>query len=138
MDFIGWFKRKRKIFVGTVRLYFSSLRKLATLRKEWKQGEGKELERGLLRGYQNLGGRSKEKGKPRKTVPVDLKILDEIRRGIKTAGWAWGLGICVWSACLLAFWGFFRLGEIFARTAENFDKFSDFLWKDVKVKKGGG
>jgi hypothetical protein len=89
----------------------------------------------LIEGLPKVGGgESKEKRKPKKTVPVDLNILDEIRRGIKRAR---GSGKCVWSACLLAFWGSFRLGEIFAGTAENFDKFSDFLWKDVKVKKGG-
>jgi hypothetical protein len=95
------------------------------------------LEKSLLRGYQKLGGKNGRKSKPRETVPVDLNILEEIRRGIKRARWASGSGKCVWTACLLPFWGSFRLGELFANSAENFDKFTVFLWKDVKMKKGG-
>jgi hypothetical protein len=68
---------------------------------------------------------------------VDLKVLDEIRKGIIRAGWARGSRKCVWAACLLAFWGSFRLGEIFANKVDSFDKFSDLLWNDIKIKKGG-
>jgi hypothetical protein len=135
--FIGWCNRTEKVSVGTVKLYLSCLRKLGAWKEEWRRGEGKELEKSLLRGYQKLGGKNGRKRKPRETVPVDLNILEEIRRGIKRAGWASGSGKCVWTACLLAFWGSFRLGELFANSAENFDKFTVLLWKDVKVKKGG-
>jgi hypothetical protein len=135
--FIGWCKLKRKISAGTVRIYLSSLKKLKTWKEEWKRGEGNELEKILLRGYQKLGEGNKRNKKPRKTEPVNLEILDKIQKGIKRTGWAHGSRKCVWAACLVAFWGSFRLGEIFANKMDCFDKYSDLLWNDIKVKKGG-
>jgi hypothetical protein len=65
--FIGWCKRKRKISAGTVKIYLSSLKKLEIWKEEWKRGEGNELEKILLRGYQKLGEENKRKKEPRKT-----------------------------------------------------------------------
>jgi hypothetical protein len=46
-------------------------------------------------------------------------------------GWTRGSEICVWAATLVAFWGAFRLGEIFPSKENCFDKFSDLLWRDI-------
>jgi hypothetical protein len=41
----------------------------------------------------------------------------------------------VWTCCLVAFWGAFRLGELLEKSEKIFDKFSDLLWGDIKFGK---
>jgi hypothetical protein len=46
-----------------------------------------------------------------------------------------GTRLAVWAACVLAFWGSFRLTEILPSKLLAFDKFSDLLWDDIHWKK---
>ncbi len=87
------------------------------------------LEKELLKGYDNLS--RKISVAKLTTTPVDLEILNDIRRGIREMGWAKGSETAVWTACLVAFWGAFRLAEILPKKENTFDRFSDLLWQDV-------
>ncbi len=129
-DFIGWCKEKGKLKSNSVKVYFGALKKLAELKKQLEKGGGELLEKGLLKGYETLS-RGMFMGTKRVTTPVDVKILDRIRKGITKMGWTRGSEICLWSATLVAFWGVFRLGEIFLSKEDCFDRFSDLLWRDV-------
>jgi hypothetical protein len=129
-NFIGWCKEKGKLKPNSVKVYLGALKKLAELKKQLERGGGDLLEKGLLKGYENLS-RGKFMGTKWITTPVDVKILDRIRKGIAKMGWTRGSEICLWAATLVAFWGVFRLGEIFSSKEDCYDKFSDLLWRDV-------
>jgi hypothetical protein len=44
-------------------------------------------------------------------------------------------GQSVWTCCLVAFWGAFRLGELLGNDGTRFDKFSSLLWEEVTLTK---
>jgi hypothetical protein len=62
---------------------------------------------------------------------MDLQTLSWIRKGLLRGNWRKVTRTSVWAACLLAFWGSFRLSEILPSSKKRFDKFSDLLWKDL-------
>jgi hypothetical protein len=41
----------------------------------------------------------------------------------------------VWTCCLVAFWGAFRLGELLGKSEKIFDKFSDLQWGTLSLEK---
>jgi hypothetical protein len=54
---------------------------------------------------------------------------------MKHSSFTKGTRLAVWAACVLAFWGSFRLTEILPSKLLAFDKFSDLLWDDIHWKK---
>ncbi len=88
------------------------------------------MEKGLLKGYENLSPQNVSAAETT-TIPVDLEILSDIKEGIREMGWAKGSKSSVWAACLVAFWGAFRLAEILPKRENTFDRLSDLLWQDV-------
>ncbi len=87
-----------------------------------------DLEGILLKGMENLTiGKAKKKWE---TVPVTPETLKLIRKGLcrekeKLTGQT------IWTCCLVAFWGAFRLSELLGKTEDKFDKFSDLLWENL-------
>ncbi len=77
-----------------------------------------------------MGNRGKRVQK-KKVMPVSLEILTQIKKGLRKMKLKKLSKLSVWTLCLVAFWGAFRLGEILAKDKTKFDKFSDLLWKDV-------
>jgi hypothetical protein len=118
-----------------VRTYLGALKNLFQLKNEWAAGKGELLEKSLLKGLENIRGQTNRKRKARKTIPVSLKILENVKRSLRLQNWAQGSKICVWAACLVAFWGVFRLGELLPKSELKFDKSSDLLWSDVRISK---
>jgi hypothetical protein len=135
VEFIGWCASKRDLAPSTVRTYLGALKNLFQLKIEWAAGKGELLEKSLLKGLENIRGQTNQKRKARKTIPVSLKILGNVKRSLRLQNWAQGSKICVWAACLVAFWGVFRLGELLPKSELKFDKSSDLLWSDVRISK---
>ncbi len=86
----------------------------------------------LLTGYKNM-----EKGKKKHTLvkPMNLSILQQIRKNLSNAQIGRGTRLAIWAASLLAFWESFRLAEILPSRRLAFDKFSDLLWNDIQWRK---
>jgi hypothetical protein len=129
--FIGWCRARGKLSAGSVKVYLGELKRLEEMRRQLRQGGGDFIEKELLKGYENLGKEKRGK-KKRGAIPVNLEILDVVRKKLKKSGWAEGSRLCLWAACLIAFWGAVRLSEILPKGDRLFDKFSDLLWKNVK------
>jgi hypothetical protein len=100
----------------------------------FRRGKGEVIEKFLLRGLENSGEKHKKK-RVAKTSPMDLEILAAVRKGLKRLKIKKVSRLSVWAACLVAFWGAFRLAEIFAKSTSNFDKFSDTLQEMKHSKK---
>ncbi len=97
--------------------------------KGLESGSG-NLEGVLFKGMENL----KRGGKPvlPGTHPVSVPDLRRIRDGLKFVKERL-TGQTVWTCCLVAFWGTFRLGELLGKAERAFDRFSDLLWGDLEL-----
>ncbi len=137
VEFICWCGDERNLKVGTIKTYLGILRNLEKIRKELATGNGQMVEKFLIRGVGNFKSRGKTfSGKI--FAPVDLGILRLVKKGLKKLGVNKLSRHCVWTACLVAFWGAFRLGELFASRKDKFDKFSHLLWSDLRKTNANG
>jgi hypothetical protein len=80
----------------------------------------------LLRGMENL--RMGKKKTRSDAVPVTPDTLKLIKKGLSRTKERL-TGQTIWTCCLVAFWGAFRLGELLGKSELKFDKFSDLLWE---------
>ncbi len=129
-DFILWSWEKRSLAVNTIKIYWAELKNLKFLVDELESG-GEGLEKYLFRGMENLrlGGK---RSYPSKTVPLTIDHLHTIREHLGTVTERL-TAQSVWTCCLVAFWGAFRLGELLGKAEAKFDKFSDLLWGDIDL-----
>ncbi len=132
LTFTCWCKARKNLKASTVSRYLASLQKLNSLTHSFETGRkgGLQqvsgtvfLQKILLKGLKNLEkGNSQEK----KVTAMDLKTLQQIRKGLLKGGWKKVTRTSVWAACLKAFWGSFRLSEILPPSATRFDKIFGF------------
>jgi hypothetical protein len=69
---------------------------------------------------------------PKKIVPMDLKIMNCIKKGLRKNKLKNCTKKSVWTLNVVAFWGLLRLGEVLPGKAKSFDKTSVLLLKDVE------
>jgi hypothetical protein len=94
------------------------------------------LRRSVLRGLKNKEAKRKFSTATSKDfTPVTLKILAQVRMLLKEGKYSDLSKQSMWTACLLSFWGCFRLGELLCKRKSKFDGFSNFTWADVKFRK---
>jgi hypothetical protein len=97
--------------------------------RDLETGKG-ELEKILLRGMGNLTTREpKTHSEP---FPVTPETLKQIKAGLRRFEEKL-TGQTVWTCCLVAFWGAFRLGELLGKSENKFDRYSDLLWENVRL-----
>jgi hypothetical protein len=128
-NFILWCWENSNLAVSSIRAYLGVLKRVKQLADSLGKDEG-DLEGVLLKGMSNLRiGKTKNRSD---TVPVTPEMLKLIRKGLSQ----WGeklTGQSIWTCCLVAFWGAFRLGELLGKTEGKFDKFSYLLWENVEL-----
>jgi hypothetical protein len=128
--FICWCKRNKDLKASTISMYISALVKIHTFCTD----ENVLFANALIKGIKNREPHvTPQKGK---TVPVDFYVLKNIRKNIKTSDLSKGDKKVIWTVCIVAFWGCFRLGEILPKTKTTFDRFSDLLGADVSLRGG--
>jgi hypothetical protein len=137
LTFTCWCKTRGNLKASTVNQYLTSLQNLNlltnSLESENKEGLAQEagdlyLQKILLKGLKNL---ENGVGQKKMITAMDLRTLLKIRKGLLKGGWRKITRTSVWTACLIAFWGSFRLSEILPPSIDRFDQFSDLLWKDL-------
>ncbi len=127
--FLIWGWRDRGLRVNTLKVYLSELKELGRLARGLET-MGNDLGSVLVRGMSNLGT---PWGKNRPTTkPLTVEDLRRIRKGLGSFGCKL-TGQSVWTCCVVAFWGAFRLGELLGSDSTRFDKFSSLLWEDVHL-----
>ncbi len=126
-NFIVWCWEKSNLAVSSVRAYLGVLKQIKKLASCLEKEEG-DLEKTLLRGMENLRmGKMKTRSD---AVPVTPDTLKLIKKGLGRTKERL-TGQTIWTCCLVAFWGAFRLGELLGKSELKFDKFSDLLWENV-------
>jgi hypothetical protein len=129
--FLVWGWRVRKIKVNTLKIYLSELKNLGNL-ATGLETMGRDLARVLERGMSNLG--QTEKKSSASVYPLTIADLRKIRKGLTFFSKKL-TGQSIWTCCLVAFWGAFRLGELLGNDGTRFEKFSSLLWEDVTLTK---
>jgi len=128
--FICWCKANKSLKSQTISMYISALGKIFNLCTDTNE----KFANSLLKGIKNRECQNNRK-KP-KTTPMDFLLLKRIKKNLKKSNKSVIDQKVLWTACVLAFWGCFRLGEIFPKSKLTFDKFSDLLGADVSVRGG--
>jgi hypothetical protein len=126
-SFIVWGWSTRHLAISTLKIYLAELKKLGKFASGLSTPGGC-LEKTLFLGMSNLSSRGlRSTGQ---TFPLTIAMLGKIRKNLEKRRTKL-TGQSVWTCCLIAFWGAFRLGELLGRNGYKFDAFSDLLWENV-------
>jgi len=128
--FICWCKANKTLKSQTISMYISALGKIFNLCTE----NNALFANSLLKGIKNR--ECKSTSNRSKTVPLDFFLLKKIKNQLKKSNKSTTDKKVLWTVCVLAFWGCFRLGEILPKKKYTFDRFSDLLGADVSVRGG--
>ena len=132
--YIGWLKDARKVAAATIEKYLSGIRML-----HLKQGYNvpalrPDIVKTVLVGLEQQENVEKRLGGKTERLAVTTSVLKLIKHELqKKDNWAIARKRLVWSVCLNAFHGSFRVHEILARDGMEFDLSSTLLGKDIKV-----
>ena len=126
--FLCWCTENTTLKSQTISMYISAISKIHNL-------TNKDMAlKNLLKGCKNTENKTQ---KPkRKFKSLDFSQLQSLKKKIFYSTQTKTNKKTIWAACVLAFWGCFRLGEILAKKRGSFDRYSDLLWKDVNIRAG--
>jgi len=130
IGFICWCKTNKSLKATTISMYISALEKIHNLCTD----KNPLFANALIKGIKNR--ESNPTPKRNKTTPVDFALLENIQEKLKSSLMSKGDRKVLWTVCIIAFWGCFRLGEILPKGKTTFDRFSDLLGADVCLRGG--
>lgn len=133
-EYTSWALTDGKLKPNTVRSYLSSLKIVHDLNNFNFVGNN-ALVYAMIRGAENLE-MYKNSEKPSRKV-MTLPLLKLIGHYIAKSAWCADSKKTVWCACVIAFFGAFRLGEILPKSQFDCIDMETLLWSDVKFRKDG-
>jgi hypothetical protein len=133
-NFVTFCINEKKLKTETVKSYLGSLKLWHELRGFSTDIFEKKVLKKMLDGSKNLEMYQLAKKPSRKvfTLPL-LRILGH---EIAKKNWTEKRKQVLWTACVVAFFGSLRAGEILCKEKNFFRGDEDFLWSDVKFKDG--
>lgn len=131
-EFVTWAVKTRDLKAATVKSYLGAIslaHKFMSIDYSNCMGFWPSM---LLKGAENLEFYKNISRESRKamTLPV-LKILGH---QLATSDLPADSQMVIWTACVIAFFGSFRLGEILPANEKRFNPSDTLLWNDVKVR----
>jgi len=131
-EFITWAVMSKKLKSATVKSYLSAI----SLAHKFANLDGSNcsgfMAATLLKGAENLEFYSNISGISRKAM--SLPLLKIIGHQIAISEWTEDSKMVVWCACVVAFFGSFRLGEILCSNEKTYNPSETLLWRDVKIR----
>ena len=131
--FIMWCYARGSVSENTVVKYLTHLNSIQSFLGFKKFENNKNLSTTLLKGLKNAKN-SKNKVKVNKKA-VTFKTLKIIKTKLKNEFGKSFIFYTYWTACCIAFFRCFRLGEILSKNPHVFDNKFELMWKDVKIHK---
>jgi len=132
IQFLCWTGKNSKLKSPTISMYFSAIDKLYNLVNSEEGSECISMQKIILKGIKNKDSKVKRDNRsPKKYTPLTLQILLKVRKFLKLGKFPKVTTMSLWSACIVGFWGCFRLREITCKKEQSFDKYSDLVWEDV-------
>ena len=132
IKFLCWLNEAKNLKPTTVSMYFSAVKKMFAIIRNFCNTKGHKLEKTIVQGIKNSAIKLREKP-CKKITPVNLETLIQLKRWLKRSSYKTLTKKSVWAASLIAFWGCFRLKELLCSKKKIFDKYTDLLWKDIKL-----
>lgn len=135
-DFVVYCMSKRNMKGGTVRTYLAALAHLHRLKGMDDANTRDPVVTALIKGGMNImvtEGKYISSRRRAMTLPL-LRILGH---NLSRTGWAKQTTQCIWSCCLVAFFGTFRMGELLAPTGYGMDPSTTLTWADI-TERGDG
>jgi integrase len=131
--FVDWLLRVRKVKSGTINTYLAGIRQLHIL----KGLEEPTLRSGqvslVLKGLNNMEATNKRQEVSKGRLPVTIALLKIMKDRSRSQKWSIHKKLLVWAVCTMAFHGGFRIHELLARTAGEFDPEFTLLGRDAKI-----
>jgi len=127
--YCNWALTKEKLSPSTVKAYILSIQSLHRLKGYENYIGWNYICKTLVRAAEN----EKEHCKNRFTrTAMNLPTLKLLGHGISKQNWSPHTKQVIWTACTVAFFGSFRMGELLAEHENYFDRNSTLLWGDIK------
>lgn len=130
-NFIAWGFDHKNLKATTVKSYVNSLKTIHELKNLSSTNFNSKIVKIQLKGIENLEIYKTEVKATRKVMT--LPLLKLIGHKIANSSWNTDSKQVCWTACCIAFFGCFRIGEIFAKTEYGYCPEDTLLWSDVKV-----
>jgi hypothetical protein len=136
LEFLCWAGRYTSLKPPTISMYFSAINRVFDWVGGTKVGGTEFLRQSVLKGLKNKKAQGKyPTEQSRKFTPVTLGLLAQVRTLLKEGKYSDVTKQSLWTACLVSFWGCFRLGELLCKRRLKFDIFSNLVWADVVIGK---
>ena len=124
-----WALSRKNLQHTTVSAYLKSLASLHKLQGLCADSCNNYIAKTILRGAENLSLYSCSTKLHRNVMTLELlKILGH---EISVSNWSTDSKQVIWSACVLAFFGSFRMGELLSTTEKSFDQCTSLTWSDI-------
>ena len=131
-EFVSWAVNVKKLKAATIKSYLSAI----ALAHKFRQLDYSNclgfLPSILLKGAENLEFYRDISKESRKAM--SLPILKMLGHQLAKSDWPKDKIRVVWTACVTAFFGSFRLGEILSPSESRFNPAETLLWTDVKIR----
>lgn len=121
---------KNNLKCKTIRSYLSSLETLHDFKKMDTKNFKSKLLKTQLNGIQNIENYTSQCKNTRKVMTVPLLRL--LGHTISKTIWEPLSKQLIWTACTLAFFGSFRMGELLCSSENSHNSYDTLLWSDVK------
>ena len=132
IQFLCWTGKNSNLKSQTISMYFSAIDKLYNLVKSEEGAGCVSMQKIILKGIKNKDSKEKSKNRSaKKYTPLTLHTLQKVRQYLKNKNFPNETTQSLWTACIVGFWGCFRLREITCKKKQIFDKYSDLIWENV-------
>jgi hypothetical protein len=133
-NFVSWALTVKLLKAHTVRTYVSSLNTVHKLKKLESHCNDYVVQ-ALIKGAENLELYNLKSHSARKVMT--LPLLKVLGHQIAVSDWSSDSKITVWCACVVAFFGSFRFGEILSNSEFSYNPAELLMWQDIKFRKDG-
>ena len=133
-EFTSWALKEKVLKPSTVKSYLSSIKIIHGLANVEYLGNHPVIS-SMLRGAENLAMYNNKGYTGRKVIT--LALLKLIGHQIAVSNWCADSKITVWGACVVAFFGSFRFGELLPKKSYAHCNDETLLWNDIKFRKDG-
>jgi len=128
-EFTSWCILSKKLNPQTVKDYLSSINTIHKLHGKKSEINGDFRIEMMIRGAENL--RFYENITEKTRLVVTLPILKIIGHEIAKSDWEKQNKQVFWTACVIAFFGSFRMGEILSKNEKSYNPNETLLWEDI-------